>query len=237
MNKDKDKIKKTAGRVWNAVLWLLVILLAVTVVRLIVGQLRGTVTYFFNYSFLRISTESMKNPENPDEGIDPGDYILIRKVAPEEIQVGDVISFYSSDPTIYGRLNTHRVAAITEGDGGLLFTTKGDNNYLTDPYPVKGTDVAGVFVAKLGAVTAIVNFFTNGFAFFLILIVPVLLVVIFTLNGMLKKRKQELMDERVREEVEKMKAQAAAKDLSDGEGQDVSEVQAAKKDQADHPGD
>ena len=234
---NKVKLKKTVGRVWNAVLWLLVILLAVTVVRLIVGQIRGTVTYFFNYSFLRISTESMKNPDHPDEGIDPGDYILIRKVAPEEIQVGDVISFYSSDPAIYGRVNTHRVAAISEGDGGLIFTTKGDNNYLADQYPVKGEDIAGVYVAKLGAVTAIVSFFTNGFAFFLLLMVPVMLVVIFTLNGMLQKRKQALMDERVREEVEKLKAQAARNNLNDGEGQNASEIQTEKTDETDHPGD
>ncbi len=67
--------------------------------------------------------------------IPSGSLLVTRSVAPEDIEVGDVISF---------RLDgveqpiTHRVIAIRERSGAFVFATQGDGNAAPDPFPVFG---------------------------------------------------------------------------------------------------
>lgn len=57
--------------------------------------------------------------------IEGGDIIITTKVNPEDIEINDIITFY--DPEGNGTTTvTHRVIAIEEKDGELLFTTVGD---------------------------------------------------------------------------------------------------------------
>ncbi|ADC65845.1 peptidase S26B, signal peptidase [Ferroglobus placidus DSM 10642] len=72
----------------------------------------------------------------------PGDLILVKKIDPNEISVGDVICF--KDPS--GRENvliTHRVVNVTERDGKLVFKTKGDALEEVDFFEVKEEDIVG----------------------------------------------------------------------------------------------
>ena len=61
---------------------------------------------------------------------------------PEQISVGDVISYQTS----YGVL-IHRVIETGEDDNGFYYLVKGDNNTLRDPFKVRFDDVKGVVVA------------------------------------------------------------------------------------------
>lgn len=56
-----------------------------------------------------------------------GDAVLVRPVAEDELQVGDVVSFYAAD--LAGALVTHRVVSVSESG---QVTTKGDNNAQED---------------------------------------------------------------------------------------------------------
>jgi signal peptidase len=62
--------------------------------------------------------------------IDVGDAVVIHRQTPEEIRVGDVITF---QPFGAEELKTHRVIAIKRIDGHLYFQTKGDANDTPDP--------------------------------------------------------------------------------------------------------
>lgn len=57
------------------------------------------------------------------DGLDIGDVIFVRKAEPEDIQVGDVVLFYSNRKQI-----VHRVVFIEEDRGNYYYTTKGDAN-------------------------------------------------------------------------------------------------------------
>ena len=57
-----------------------------------------------------------------------GSLIFVRDITPEEVQVGDPVSFKSGTLTI-----THRVIAINRSD--RVFTTKGDNNSASERIP------------------------------------------------------------------------------------------------------
>lgn len=68
-----------------------------------------------------------------------GDLVYIKKIAPEKIKIGDVISFKtSSSDTIV----THRVVEIYESE--KYFTTKGDANETVDEAVVRYENVVGI---------------------------------------------------------------------------------------------
>ena len=113
----------------------------------------GQVPQVMGFSVLRVLTGSMK-PEIPADSM-----LLIQKADAASLQVGDVISFFSPDPSLNGALNTHRIVGIAEVDGSLQFTTKGDANLIEDQYPVDESRVVGkvLFVStRLGKLLRLV---------------------------------------------------------------------------------
>ena len=121
------KLVRFAGQV---VLWL-VILAAVAAVALAVAipRVAGGTPY-------TVLTGSME-PDLP-----PGTLVVVRPVDPEDIALGDVITFQleSGKPTVA----THRVVAVgTRLDGEQVFTTQGDANGTPDRNPVRAVQVQG----------------------------------------------------------------------------------------------
>lgn len=83
--------------------------------------------------------------------IDKGDVVIIKRVTPEEVAVGDVIQFRVESMPI-----AHRVVAIEEREGGFVFRTKGDANPSVDTDPVLPEQVVGkvvMVVPKVGWAT------------------------------------------------------------------------------------
>lgn len=113
------------------VLWLLVaacvVVLALAVV---VPRLAGATPY-------TVLTGSMA-PELP-----PGTLVVVRPADPEDVAVGDVITYQlrSGDPTVV----THRVvsASVLTATGEHVFRTQGDANAAADPEPVQPVQVRG----------------------------------------------------------------------------------------------
>jgi len=67
--------------------------------------------------------------------IEKGDLIICKTIKPEDVEVGDVISFY--DPAGNGTsVVTHKIVEIMEEDGKLFFRTRGINNNDNDKMPV-----------------------------------------------------------------------------------------------------
>ena len=84
-----------------------------------------------------------------------GDIVIVKKVNPYDIHVGDIIQYRSDE----GITITHRVIAIKETPNGLIFVTKGDANNVADK-PFKEDRVIGkvVFVIpKLGLIPLMIR--------------------------------------------------------------------------------
>jgi signal peptidase I len=76
-----------------------------------------------------------------EPGLSPGDVVVVRPVAAEDIRVGDVVTFQpvSDDPSLV----THRVVGLgVSGTGESTFTTRGDANGADDE-PVVADQVMG----------------------------------------------------------------------------------------------
>ncbi len=76
-----------------------------------------------------VLTDSMVGDK--DDSFNGGDLIFVKTVKPEDVKVGDVISFF--DPNGNGStVTSHRVVEVINEDGKISFKTKGDNNNTED---------------------------------------------------------------------------------------------------------
>jgi len=160
----------------------------------------GKVPSFFGKSYVRIISPSME-PEIPT-----GSYILVKKIKPEDVKVGDVILFYSSDENIYMKPNTHRVVEINfDDDNKYSFVTKGDNNPINDSTSALGDNLIGVYVKKMPFLTKIGDALNNRVIFFLLVLIPAFALFTAEINDFTKKMKKIKMQELVEKEIERLK--------------------------------
>lgn len=136
MQKEK---KKNKG---NDLLFIIVVLVACVC---IVGLVKGNAPAIFGYRILHVISGSM------EPAIETGSYIIIRETDSENLEVGDVITFISEEPAIYGMYNTHRIYDICNDTytGETLYITKGDAHTNTDAYPVTEEQIVGKLVKVL----------------------------------------------------------------------------------------
>ena len=203
------KKKLTPGNIAYTVL---ILLLVVLVLYLVFARISGKVPTFFGYSVVRIITPSME-PKIP-----VGSFVLIKRISPEEVEVGDIITFYTDDPDplVAGKTITHRVLSITENNGRYVFKTKGDNtatNPVPDVYPARGERLVGRYVAGMLPVTAVVTLFREHLpiAILMLLAIPAIIYTRITIRKVMKKNedREEYIKQKVEEELARLKAEGA----------------------------
>jgi signal peptidase len=68
-----------------------------------------------------------------------GSLVFVSPMSADAVRVGDVVTV-----TLPDRVLTHRVVAIDTGDGGPLFTLRGDANVSPDPVQLRPAAIVGV---------------------------------------------------------------------------------------------
>ena len=135
----------------------------------------------FGCYFYYVTTNSME----PD--IKTGSFIIAKETEADKLNVGDVISFVSSDPDISGLINTHNIHEINTNDNGeLVFTTMGSNNPYPDEYPVYAQDIRGKLIFKSYAIGRIFNILSKRWVSFSITVVPILVIVFINFVDLVK---------------------------------------------------
>ena len=134
---------------------------------------RGYVS-FFGYSLFKVTTGSME-PEIPVGAL------LITKDEPvDTVEISDIISFFSKEAYMKGRIITHRVVAIDESaTGQLMLTTRGDANTSTDVHRVDEGNYIGKVIWSSDSeniFARIINFLSGGVGFFTCIAIPAVLV-------------------------------------------------------------
>ena len=90
------------------VLAAVVIALALVVLLRTVFTPAGEIPSLGNYSFMRTLTGSI------EPAIPVHSFIVTEAVDPESLQVGDIITFRSTESKLEGALNTHRITSVYE---------------------------------------------------------------------------------------------------------------------------
>lgn len=135
----------TFKKVTNIISWVIIIILIVLIIFVLAAKANNKVPKVFGYGMLKLISGSMEPTYMTDE------YILIQSVDEDQLKVGDVIAFYSRDPHIYDRINTHRIVEIDEETGEMV--TKGDANSNPDSTTVTFDRVVGRVVTGLPVMT------------------------------------------------------------------------------------
>lgn len=184
------KLVKIVGNVFFAIVLVVLGFLVYT-------SVQGGSPSLFGYRMLRVISSSMQ-PE-----IDEGTCILIKSMDADELKVGDVITFVSTDPSIYGYYNTHRIYDIYENEEGIrCFVTKGDANDYPDAYDVTEDRLLGVYVREFPggrALGSVISRLHERHVYFLVIILPLLLCLVsyvWQLGRAMGARRQEKESER-----------------------------------------
>lgn len=175
------------------ILSVVIIALALFVLLSVVLTRRGDTPNVLGFSAFRVVSGSMR-PELQED-----DLIVIKRVAPDKIEVGDIISFYSPDPELRGAVNTHRVTAVAEEGGQYVFTTKGDANVIEDKYGVRGDEVLGKVVLVSALLGKLSRLAANPLVFIPLILVPLLAILLTNLVRTVRLAKEAAQEEEQRE--------------------------------------
>ncbi len=104
--------------------------------------------------------------------------VNIKPSGPEDIEIGDIITYVSTNSTSEGMTITHRVVAITKAENGNYeYQTQGDNNSEPDGVLVTYDNVIGkeiMIIPKLGKIQFLL---ANKKSWLLLLLIPVMIFV------------------------------------------------------------
>lgn len=132
-----------------------------------------------------------------EPNVKTGSIVLIRPV--ETYKLGDVITYGKDTRTDVP--TTHRIVQIRTIENTVLFTTKGDANEDADKVEVSQKEIIGKVVLHVPYVGYIIAFARKPIGFFLIILVPALIIIgdelikIWKEVTRLKRKKNELPSE------------------------------------------
>lgn len=192
-----DKIKnstafKAVRLVKNIICWILILILAITMVIFLTTRIQGNTPTVFGYTIFRISTGSME-PE-----LMTGDVILDKVMDDEtEIAVGDVITFEGGSQ-FDGKLVTHKVikAPYTDENGNTMLQTHGIANELDDT-PISIDQVRAKMICKIPYIDTLYNLFLSpcGLLIMILLIILVFIDEIINIVKILSGRNETRLED------------------------------------------
>ncbi len=182
---------KPVKRIWNAVSWLLVLILVAMAILLAGVRIVGLTPY-------AVLSGSM------EPAYHVGALIYVKDADPSEIQVGDPITFLLNEDLTVA---THRVIQVDSEN--QYFYTKGDANEYPDGAPVHFNNLIGKPVFTIPYLGYLSNWVTNPPGMYIGIALAVVIIILLFLPDLLQKA-----EEADRRDAEKKRA--AGKQHADG---------------------
>lgn len=167
---DGFKVLKGIWYVFEKFIFAAIIVISLII---IVQRVSNNSSAFLGLRIFRVQTGSMV----PKYKV--GDVILIKERIPDEIKIGDDITYISTYGVTKGKLITHQVIGIEEEKGQKVFRTKGLANPTEDPTVVYGGQINGTVLCKIRSLTLICTLLNNTYVFYFGAIVPLTFIVFF----------------------------------------------------------
>ena len=144
--------------------------------------------------------------------IQSGDLIICHTEDAENVNEGDIISFF--DPAGNGTsIVTHRVMEVTEEDGQIAFRTRGDANNTEDKALVPADKLVGVYRSRIAGAGNVAMFMQSTTGLIICVVLPIILLVAYDIirRRIYEKNKKKDTDALLRE-LEELRAQKAARE-------------------------
>lgn len=107
------------------------------------------------------------------------DVVVAKKInSPEEIKVGDVITFISTSSISRGMTITHRVVDVSKDETGVIYKTQGDNNLSPDSAPAQYGNVIGKVILRIPQLGRIQDFLAKKGGWLVAIVIPALFIII-----------------------------------------------------------
>lgn len=212
-------VKRGITIVISIILWAVILLAALFAFTTLATRDQDNVASLAGFTPMIVESDSMAPT------FCKGDLIIIKKHDPSSLQEGDIITFHTIIENEYA-LNTHRIDSISEQNGVRSYTTKGDNNNMTDVHVIADGDIVGKYVGKVAGLGKVMSFLSGSVGFLLVIVLPLLLFFIYQVYNLvmvsinLKKaiavedaKEKVLAEEKAKEakaEAEAVKAEAEA---------------------------
>ena len=150
---------------------------------------------YFGYRIYNVLTNSMVG--DAEDCFKAGDIIIVKLMEPEEVEVGDIITFVPGrDERSY---LTHRVVEVNHelnGMPGIYFVTRGDANNSDDP-PISGSMLVGKKVFTISGMGAVIKFIRANFVITMIFVVAAFAFIMLLRYYFAKPKDEDLEEEEV----------------------------------------
>lgn len=113
-----------------------------------------------------------------------GSIVIVRKVKPEDVKVGDIIAFKIGESKTIHRV----VEKMSEGDS-FYFKTKGDANEDPDPWTVRPQDIIGVLHLQIPYYGYLIWFATTPIGVALFILIPAIILIVSEIRKILGLRR------------------------------------------------
>lgn len=117
------------------------------------------------------------------------DIVVTKKIAEEDLEIGDIITFISPDPRFGGISITHRIIDIIDDDteGIKKFRTQGDNNNVADSALVPNKNILGKVILKVPKLGYIQDILSSKSGIIILVLIPCLAILSYDIMKILKK--------------------------------------------------
>ncbi len=107
------------------------------------------------------------------------DVILIKNVDPNDLKVGDIITFKSTNKFFGSTPITHRIVEILNTNDGVEYKVKGDANAIEDEDNVLAKNILGKVIIKIPNLGKIQFFLTSKKGWIAIVLIPALFIIVY----------------------------------------------------------
>ncbi len=222
-------MKKALHIIKNIFTWLVVVLAVCMMIFTIVSvnTFDRSDRSIFGYKAFIVLSDSMSKTD-----FDAGDLILSKEVDPSTLQVGDIISYQSTNTENYGEIVTHKIRELTkDAEGNPGFITYGTTTDTNDENIVTYSFVLGKYQIRLPGVGKFFQFLKTTPGYIICIFLPFLILILIQgINSIRlfrrykqeqlaemekerEKQKQELEEERRRLETQQAESQKMMAEL------------------------
>lgn len=116
------------------------------------------------------------------------DIVVTKKVAESKLEVGDIITFVSTNQSINGITITHRIVEkyYSETDNKYYYKTQGDNNNIADDALIPYENIYGKVILKIPKLGYIQELFASKSGLIIVVIIPCLAVLSYDIVKIFK---------------------------------------------------